>query len=107
MTELQLDREELSKLIQGSICKVFKDIISQTLEPKPEPEKILTIQEASVFLNLSVKTIYNKVSKNELPVMKRSKRLYFSSTELLEYVKSGSRKLKNEIEHEEKSKTND
>jgi hypothetical protein len=53
-----------------------------------------------VFLNLSVPTIYSKVSKNELPYMKRSKRLYFSSSELLEYLKHG-RKLSNaEIEQE-------
>lgn len=69
-------------------------------QPKHEPEQLLTIQQASEFLSLSVPTIYSKVSKNELPYMKRSKRLYFSRTELLDYLKQGRKKSISEIEHE-------
>ena len=65
-----------------------------------KPEQLLNIQEAAQFLNLSVPTIYSKVSKNELPVMKRSKRLYFSSTELMAYIKDGRKKSNAEIEQE-------
>ncbi|WP_374464829.1 hypothetical protein [Chryseobacterium sp.] len=39
--------------------------------------------------------LYSKVSKGELSVMKRSKRLYFSRTELLEYLKEGGKKKSN------------
>lgn len=65
-----------------------------------QPEQLLTVQEAAQFLNLTVPTIYSKVSKGELPVMKRSKRLYFSSTELMEYLKEGRKKSNAEIEQE-------
>lgn len=65
-----------------------------------QPEQFLTIQEASVFLNLTVPTLYSKVSKGELPVMKRSKRLYFSRTELMDYLKDGRKKSNSEIEAE-------
>lgn len=65
-----------------------------------QPEQFLTIQQAAAFLNLSVATIYSKVSKRELPVMKRSKRLYFSLTELTEYLKNGKKKSFAEIEAE-------
>ncbi|MEX2437154.1 MAG: helix-turn-helix domain-containing protein [Candidatus Paceibacterota bacterium] len=68
--------------------------------PIKEPEQLLTIQQASEFLSLSVPTIYSKVSKNELPFMKRSKRLYFSRTELLNYLKQGRKKSTAEIEQE-------
>lgn len=68
--------------------------------PQPEPETLLTIQEAAEFLSLTVPTMYSKVSKGELPVMKRSKRLYFSRTELLEYLKDGRKKSNAEIEQE-------
>ena len=64
------------------------------------PEQLLTVQEAADFLNLTVPTIYSKVSKGELPVMKRSKRLYFSSIELLAYLKEGRKKSNTEIEAE-------
>lgn len=62
--------------------------------PTEQPEQLLTVEQAAKFLTLEVPTIYSKVSKGELPVMKRGKRLYFSSTELMEYLKAG-RKLSN------------
>lgn len=67
------------------------------------PEQLLTVQEAAKFLNLSVPTIYSKVSKGELPVMKRSSRLYFSTTELMQYLKDGRKKTYSEIEAEAES----
>ncbi len=72
----------------------------QESTPTKEAEQLLTIKEASDFLKLSVPTIYSKVSKNELPYMKQGKRLYFSSTELMEYIKKGRKKTKAEIEVE-------
>lgn len=68
-----------------------------TAEPA---EQFLTIQEAALFLNLKVPTMYDKVKKSELPVMKRGKRLYFSKTELTEYLKDGKKKTFAEIEAE-------
>jgi excisionase family DNA binding protein len=65
-----------------------------------EHEKLLTVTEAAEFLNLTVPTIYSKVSRGELPFMKRSKRLYFSNIELLEYIKKGRAKTNTEIEEE-------
>ena len=65
-----------------------------------QQEEFLTVKQASELLNLSVPTLYSKVSKGELPVMKRGKRLYFSRTELIEYLKAGKRKSSAEIEAE-------
>lgn len=48
-------------------------------------------------------TIYSKVSRGELPVMKRSKRLYFSRKELVDYLKEGRRKSNAEIEAQAES----
>lgn len=59
---------------------------------QPVKEELLTVQEAAKFLSLSVPTVYSKVSRGELPVMKRSKRLYFSSIELMDYLKQGRKK---------------
>ena len=63
-------------------------------------EQFLTIQQAAAFLCLSVPTIYSKVSKRELPYMKQGKRLYFSKSELSEYLKSGKKKTSVEMEAE-------
>ena len=78
-------------------------IEKQEQTPTDQPEKLLTIQEAAEFLSLTVPTIYSKVSKGELPFMKRSKRLYFSRTELLDYIKTGRQKSNAEIEQEAKA----
>ncbi|MEY5042263.1 MAG: hypothetical protein RLZZ414_1827 [Bacteroidota bacterium] len=103
MIIVQLDSEQLSSLIQSSVRKVLKETPTQTVEPSNQPEQFLTIQEAAEFLSLTVPTMYSKVSKGELPVMKRSKRLYFSRTELLEYLKDGRKKSNAEIEQEAKA----
>jgi len=73
------------------------------VEPTNQTEQLLTIQEAADFLSLTVPTMYSKVSKGELPVMKRGKRLYFSRTELMEYIKEGRKKSNAEIEQEAKA----
>ena len=75
----------------------------QEQAPTEQPEQLLTIQEAAEFLSLTVPTLYSKCSKNELPYMKRSKRLYFSRTELMEYIKKGRKKSNAEIEQEAKA----
>lgn len=87
----------VTKLIQE--ISSLKQLVLDNGESKSAQEKdeLLTIQKAADFLNLSVPTIYSKVSKGELPVMKRSKRLYFSKLELTDYLKTGRRKTNEEI----------
>ena len=100
MIIVQLDSEQLSNLIQSSIRKVFKETPIQTVDTCDQPEQLLSIDEVAELLHLAKSTIYSKVSKNELPYMKRGKRLYFSKTDLMEYLKKGRKKSKDEIEQE-------
>lgn len=78
--------------------KELKSILTGYIPPKvvEEQEQLLSVKEAAEFLNLSVATIYSKVSRAELPVMKQTKRLYFSSKELIEYLKAGRKKTYSE-----------
>ena len=89
---------KLEPIFKRWIKEAQAEIQTNSCETIIQPEKLLTIQEAAKFLNLTVPTIYSKVSKGELPVMKRSKRLYFSSSELMDYLKKGRKKSKAEIE---------
>lgn len=103
MHNLVLSPIDPEKLITDISERVTASILKAVQNNNPateQPEQLLTIQEAAQFLNLTVPTMYSKVSKGELPVMKRSKRLYFSRTELLEYLKSGRKKSNAEIEQE-------
>ena len=83
-------------------------LLEKDSQPTNSKKDLLTVQEAGDFLSLSVATIYSKVSRGELPVMKQGKRLYFSRAELLEFLKAGRRKTNAEIEAEATSylKTN-
>ncbi|HWB26770.1 MAG TPA: helix-turn-helix domain-containing protein [Chitinophagaceae bacterium] len=61
-------------------------------ENETPADSFLTIQQAAEFLTLSVPTIYGLVSRGEIPVSKKGKRLYFSKAELTEWVKAGRKK---------------
>jgi len=86
----------------GSIESLLITLNEKNVESdsNPEKEELLTVQEAAAFLSLSVPTIYSKVNKGELPVMKRSKRLYFSNYELMDYLKQGRIKTNSELDQE-------
>ncbi|HEY9220924.1 MAG TPA: helix-turn-helix domain-containing protein [Lutibacter sp.] len=87
---LKLNFDSLPQVVQELNEKI--DHITKLLESPKQVEntnQLLTVQDAANFLNLSVSTIYNKVNKRELPAMKKGRRLYFSRTELLNYIKSG------------------
>lgn len=64
---------------------------------QPEADELLTVQDTAKFLSLSVATVYGLISKGQLPVMKRSKRCYFSKVELINYLKAGKRKTVTEL----------
>lgn len=97
---ISLPIEDLQTVIIDCINSCLKNNKQEIKPTTEQTEQLLTVQEAAQFLNLTVPTIYSKVSKGELPVMKRSKRLYFSSTELMEYIKEGRKKSNAEIERE-------
>ena len=64
------------------------------------PKVITLTHQAAEFLSLAVQSIYQMVSRRELPYMKRSKRIYFSRTELMEYLKKGRKPTVSEIQKE-------
>jgi excisionase family DNA binding protein len=68
----------------------------QEVHQQAETDELLTVQDAAKFLSLTVPTVYGLISKGKLPVMKRSKRCYFSKVELIDYLKQGRRKTLDE-----------
>jgi excisionase family DNA binding protein len=98
-----IDPEKLISSISERVTANILKAVRNEQPPTDQPEQLLTIQAAAEFLSLTVPTMYSKVSKGELPVMKRGKRLYFSRTELMEYIKEGRKKSTAEIEAEAKA----
>ena len=89
---------ELELLIENSVQRAVKNF--NTTTQQHEADELLTVPDTAKFLSLSVATVYTLISKGELPVMKRSKRCYFSKVDLLNYLKEGRKKTVSEIEAE-------
>jgi excisionase family DNA binding protein len=93
--------EELPQAISTLHDKVdcIKDLLLESRQKHDPPQSdLLTIGQAAEFLKLSVPTLYTKVSRREIPVSKRGKRLYFSKAELSDWIKSGRKKTVEEIQ---------
>lgn len=86
--------------------KIEKLLKEKTINGSDKSEELLTIEGAAELLKLSVATIYTKVCKNEIPVNKQGKRLYFYRAELLDWIKSGRIKTIVEIQQEVELKFN-
>jgi excisionase family DNA binding protein len=78
----------------------IEQLLREANNHSPEIDELLTITQAAKFLHLSTPTIYGKVSRNEIPVNKQGKRLYFYRSELAEWIKSGRKKTLTEIKQE-------
>mgnify|MGYP001766883468 CR=1 FL=1 len=73
-------------------------IRSQKNQPQVEEDKLLTIKEASRLLSLTVPTVYGLVQRREIPVCKKGKRLYFSKSEVIEWIKTGRKKTNEQVD---------
>lgn len=82
-----------------AIESLLLDVAKAQRQPEiPPRDELFDVEKTAKFLNLTPATIYSKVSKGELPNIKRGKRLYFSRDELIKYLHAGRRKTNAEIE---------
>ncbi len=88
--------------LTNEVSEIKRLLLERSGEPQPEADELLTIEQAAEFLKLSKATLYTKVHKAEIPVCKRSHRLYFSRQDLMEYIKAGRKKTVTEIAAEAK-----
>lgn len=93
-----LTLEQLQTFIKEAVNEAIGNL--ETPQPTDQADKLLSVKEAGEFLGLAVPTIYSKVSRGELPVMKQGNRLYFSSIELMEYIKDGRQLTNDEVRQE-------
>lgn len=77
-----------------SIEKMITDLKVGSNLPEQD---LLNIQQASELITLAVPTLYSKVSLKEIPFCKKGKRLYFSRSELLEWINSGKKETNADI----------
>jgi excisionase family DNA binding protein len=90
---------DLSLLIETSIEQSVRKALNESANVQiPEPETdLINIEEAAGILNLSVQTVYQLCSTRKINHFKKGKRLYFSKSELVDWIKSGRKKTRAEL----------
>lgn len=83
-------REEIADIKQFLLSGQPRDIC------QPDDD-IITIHPAAKLTHLAVPTMYAKVANNELPYMRKGRRLYFSRKELIGWMQSGRNRTREEI----------
>lgn len=93
MESKQINFESLPKAV-ASLFEEVKQIKSLILDTstKEAGDQLFTIQETAEFLHVQKQTIYSYVSKGIIPHHKRAGRLYFSKSELIDWIKSGNKR---------------
>lgn len=99
---MELTFEQLPKAVNQLFLKLedIERLLTDKNSIVKESDQFLTIEQAAEFLCLSKLTLYGKVSRHELPVNKRGKRLYFLRSELENYIKAGRKKTSDELRSE-------
>jgi len=86
--------------LHDKLDSIERLLLIKSNELQPEAEQLLTISEAAEFLKKKVPTLYGLVQRAGIPVCKRGNRLYFSKTELTEWIKAGRKKTLAETDSE-------
>jgi len=81
------------------IQREFQEIHSKVENPK-EVKELLSIHEASEYLQLSVPTLYTLNCKGRIPFTKVSGKVYYRRTALEQWLESGERKTKAQLRRE-------
>ena len=82
---IQINQNDLQEIVKEAITDFYRE--NPTSNSNETETNLMSITEAANFLNCSIPTIYNKVSKRKIPFHKQGKRLYFSKSELVKWVK--------------------
>lgn len=103
--------DKLPEVIRQLFEKIEKmEEMLHELQPKEQQDnQLLSITEAAEFLKVTVPALYTKVSRQQIPVSKPGKRLYFNKTELKKWILASRKKTLAElkIEAEEHIKIRD
>lgn len=87
-------KDELQEIIHESVKSAISEQNIQ--RQSEEPDKIMSLKEATIFLNLAQQTIYGFTSKQQIPFIKKGKKLYFRKSELEKWLLEGN--IKNDLE---------
>ncbi len=98
MTQLtQNDLPHVAAETLAIATEILLTLQRANIRPNSEDNGLITIDQAASYLNLSRATLYGYVSRSEIPHMKRSKRLYFTKSDLTNWIKASRKRTVSEI----------
>lgn len=90
-------KEELESCIERAIKKNIGTHLGSNVN---EGETFFNIADAAIFLNLAKQTLYGFTSQNQIPFIKRAKRLLFRKSDLEKWLMEGRCKSISELQSE-------
>ena len=93
--------DKFIQIISDEVSEKVSDNISKTINPLTSTEEIIlmNVDGTSKLIDLAVPTIYGLVNQKKIPHYKKSGRLYFVKSEIIEWIKSGKQETKSELEN--------
>jgi excisionase family DNA binding protein len=90
-------KDELEGIIESSVRRAFSTHVPQE---NSNQDDFLTISQAAEYLNLAKQTLYGFTSTNQIPFIKKGKKLHFRKADLQAWVLEGKQKTIVEIQKE-------
>jgi len=94
MNNQETSSEVTSTLLVDLLKPVIKQAVADAMaelseQVKPRSPKPFNVQEASVYLDTPLGTLYQLTSKKQIPFHKRGRKLFFYQDELDNWIKEG------------------
>lgn len=89
-----MEKNDLEKLIQD----VVKSALNRADLERSVQEGFLDINETAKYLKIARQTLYGFTSQRLIPFIKKGKRIYFRKTDLENWLLTGRKATKSEIE---------
>jgi predicted DNA-binding transcriptional regulator AlpA len=98
MVSFEQTQQDVAEAKKG--IERIEALLLNKAEPQPKIETPKPLDEVVLITGLSKPTIYSYVQRNEIPYHKKGNRLYFFTSEIIDWIKQGKQKTIKEIEAE-------
>lgn len=95
---LEIRKSDLESFFKEFLeSRSISSIPTNSLEFKPSPKEILSVEEVAELTGLAKQTIYTNVCKRLIPHYKARRKIYFKRTEILEWMLQNRRETQSEV----------
>jgi excisionase family DNA binding protein len=92
--KLEVTKEDLITFAQTLMAQ------QSHVSPSEPVKEIMTVEDAMLYLNLAKPTLYRMTANNELPFIKKSRKIYFNRSDLEKWLLEGKQKTRAELQAE-------